>query len=57
MLAMSDLFDMAFRWISLALIAAILAAEGYLLFDRTFHGPLKIIDWSGRSSKPASTQT
>lgn len=35
------------RWISLALIAAILAAEGYLLFDRTFSGPLKIIDWSG----------
>jgi hypothetical protein len=48
MLAMSDLFDMALRWISLALIAAILAAEGYLLFDRTFYGPLKVIDWSGR---------
>jgi hypothetical protein len=46
--AMSDLFVMAFRWISLALIAAILAAEGYLLFDRYFYGPLKVIDWSGR---------
>jgi hypothetical protein len=38
---------MAFRWISLAVIAAILAAEGTLLFNRTFYGPLNVIDWSG----------
>jgi hypothetical protein len=46
--AMRDLSDMAFRWISLALIAAILAGEGYLLFNRYFYGPLNVIDWSGR---------
>ena len=39
---------MPLRWISLALIAAILAAEGYLLFNRYFHGPLTFFDWSGR---------
>ena len=39
---------MHLRWISLALIAAILAAEGYLLFNRYFYGPLNFMDWSGR---------
>jgi hypothetical protein len=30
------------------LIAAILAAEGYLVFNRYLYGPLNVIDWSGR---------
>jgi hypothetical protein len=47
-LAIGDLFDMALRWITLALIAALLAAEGYFLFNRYFYGPLNVIDWSGR---------
>jgi hypothetical protein len=45
---MGDLFDMAFRWIILAIIAAILAAEGYVLTSRYLYGPLNVIDWSGR---------
>jgi hypothetical protein len=48
MRAIGDLFDIALRWISLALIAAILAAEGHLLFNRYLYGPLNVIDWSGR---------
>jgi hypothetical protein len=48
MLAISDLFEMKFRWISSTLIAAILAAEGYLLFNSYFYGPLNVVDWSGR---------
>jgi hypothetical protein len=47
MRAIADLFDMAFRWISVTLIAAILAAGGYLLFNRYLYGPLNVIDWSG----------
>jgi hypothetical protein len=38
---------MAFRWISLILIGVILTAEGYLIFERYFYGPLNVIDWSG----------
>jgi hypothetical protein len=39
---------MAIRWIGLILIGVILTAEGYLIFERYFYGPLNIIDWSGR---------
>lgn len=39
---------MPLRWISLILIGVLLAAEGYLIFERYVHGPLNIIDWSGR---------
>ena len=46
MRAIGDLFDIALRWISLALIAAILAAEVH--FNRYLYGPLNVIDWSGR---------
>jgi hypothetical protein len=40
-------WDVALRWISLIVIAAILAVEAWLLFDRTLYGPLRIADWSG----------
>jgi hypothetical protein len=39
---------MAVRWIGLILIGFILTAEGYLIFQNSFYGPLNIIDLSGR---------
>jgi hypothetical protein len=39
---------MLIRWISLTAIVVVLAAESWLVFDRYFYGPLRIVDWSGR---------